>query len=127
MLPLTQVTSIPTAAAPPLSGEVQQVLSAPDSVSPVITSPAASELAALQARCEYLNHELNRRGQAIHQQAVRLMEHKTQMLTLEKRLTKQESEIKQLQKTVASAKEWQKRSWVKRAFHKWRASGSEKS
>lgn len=123
MVPLIHVTSIPTPEAVPSPGEVPPVIPAPDSATPA----AASELGLLQARCEHLNQELNRRGQAIHQQAVRLMEHKAQMLMLEKRLAKQESEIKRLQKTVASAKEWQKRSWVKRAFHKWRAPGSEKS
>lgn len=92
-----------------------------------VAHPLQAELAALQARCEYLTQELNRRGLAIQQQAVHLAENKTQFAALEKRLAKQESEIKRLHKVVFSAKEWQRRSWMKRAFHKWRAPGGDKS
>lgn len=32
-------------------------------------------------------------------------------------------QVRDLQKTVKSATQWQKRSWIKRAFHKWKPPG----
>jgi hypothetical protein len=127
MSSLTPVASVPTAAilAPP--GEVALCPPAPAALAPSSSPSPPGELVALQARCAYLSQELNRRGLAIHQQAARLEENKVQITALEKRLAKQESAIKRLQKVVASAKEWQQRGWMKRAFHKWRAPGSEGS
>ena len=37
-----------------------------------------------------------------------------------------DSEIAGLKSVIESAKRWQKRSWAKRAFHKWRAPGEER-
>lgn len=127
MLPLTPVASDPKAADGASSDEEASPSHAPVVATLQVAQPLPTELATLQARCEYLSQELNRRGLAIQQQAVRLAENKTHLAALEKRLTKQESEIKRLHKVVISAKEWQQRSWMKRAFHKWRAPGGDKS
>ncbi|WP_265595748.1 hypothetical protein [Verrucomicrobium sp. BvORR106] len=127
MLPLTPVASDPTTVGGASSNEGAPPPQAPAVAVLQVAQPLPSELATLQARCEYLSQELNRRGLAIQQQAVLLTENKTQFAALQKRLAKQESEIKRLHKVVLSAKEWQQRGWMKRAFHKWRAPGGDKS
>jgi hypothetical protein len=52
---------------------------------------------------------------------VALTERDTQIAAFKIALTERDTQIAALKKVIESAKAWQKKSWAKRVFHKWRA------
>jgi len=55
-----------------------------------------------------------------------LTERDRQIVERDRQIVERDSQIATLHKVIESAKAWQKRSWAKRAFHKWRAPGEER-
>lgn len=70
------------------------------------------------------NDSLKRQLDVLHESRKR---YDNDRLVFEKRYEELQKENQKLENIVVSAKNWQKRSWIKRAFHRWRVPGTNKS
>ncbi len=89
-----------------------------------------TEIVRLQAQSGFLhqrNAELQRLRTTIHHLKTNVRLEKSASAHLQVKFDSSEKKRLTLEKVVASAKNWQMRSWFKRAFHRWRIPGTEKN
>ena len=71
----------------------------------------AAEFETLKQRCHYLEQH----------QSIAANKHSSIIRKLKDRIKAQQEHLKYLSKVRKSAIHWQSRSWLKRAFHRWKA------
>jgi glycosyltransferase involved in cell wall biosynthesis len=94
-------------------------------ISSLLEDPQAKDILRLQYGIDdkWLH---DRTGGIDISKMVSLADRDVQIATLNQAVANRDGQIAALQAVIESAKAWQKRSWAKRAFHKWRAPGEER-